>query len=424
MLQSIARMQPAVCVAALLISACASPLLAAELDPASVDFFEQKIRPVLVTHCYECHSADAVANKKIQGGLLLDSRDAMLKGGDSGTTMVAGKPQDSLLLASLRHTGDYKMPPTGKLPDQVISDFETWIRSGAIDPREAPAQVAAGRTIDWQKAREHWAFQPPKLVEPPQVKQAAWPKTPADRFVLAKLEELKLEPVAPADSRALLRRLYFDLIGLSPSPEEFKAFDEAVKQDRQAAIATEIDRLLAMPQYGERWARHWLDVARYAQDQAHTFGVKPKSNAYQYRDWVIEALNNDLPYDQFVKLQIAGDLLPAQAALRGDVYAQATTAPDPQAFAQLAGLGFLGLGAEYYKNSDKARAEADELDDRIDTLTRGFLALTVSCARCHDHKFDPIPTRDYYALAGIFSGSNLSDAPLAGNDIVQAFNAG
>lgn len=393
---------------------------AADLDPSSVEFFETKIRPVLVEHCYECHSADADAKSKLKGGLKLDTRAAMLEGGDSGMAVVAGKPDEGQLVSSLRYDGDYQMPPKGKLPDTVIADFEVWIRSGAVDPREGSAEAAAKPSIDWTAARQHWSFQPPKMLAPPEVKNTAWPQSDVDRFLLAKMEEQGLTPVEPADPRSLLRRLYFDLVGLPPTFAEITAFDEAMKTDRKKAISETIDRLLAMPQYGERWARHWLDVARYAQDQAHTFGVKPKPIAFQYRDWVIESLNSDMPYDQFVKLQIAGDLLPAPAPFRGDVYATSASPPNPQAFAQLAGLGFLGLGAEYYKNSDKARAEADELDDRIDTLTRGFLGLTVACARCHDHKFDPIPTHDYYALAGIFSGSSLGAAPLATDDVVKA----
>lgn len=393
-------------------------------ETASVEFFEKKIRPVLVEHCYECHSAAAAAKNKLQGGLLLDSRDVMRKGGDTGEAIVPGKPEEGLLLASLRYDGDYQMPPKGKLPEAVLADFEKWIRDGAVDPREATAEVEAKPTIDWRNAREHWAYQPPRDSSPPPIKHESWAKSPLDRFVVAKLEEQGLEPVAPADARTLLRRMHFDLIGLPPTPEEVAAFETAFAQDRQAAVEALMERLLASPHYGERWARHWLDVARYAQDQAHTFGVRPKTNAFQYRDWVIEALNNDLPYDQFVKLQIAGDLLPTVPTLRGEVYASAQHPPQAEAFTKLAGMGFLGLGAEYYKNSDKARAEADELDDRIDTLTRGFLGLTVSCARCHDHKFDPIPTRDYYALAGIFAGSNLSDAPLVGEDVVQAYNQG
>lgn len=402
----------------------AGATLGADPDPAAVEFFEQKIRPMLVTHCYECHSTEAAAKNKLQGGLLLDSRDSLRRGGDSGEAVVAGKPDDGLLLASLRYDGDYKMPPQGKLPAHVIADFETWIRNGAVDPREATTKPEVKPAIDWSQARAHWAFQPPKDVAPPPVQHADWARSPLDQFVVAKLEQQGLEPVAPADARTLLRRIHFDLTGLPPTPEEVAAFEAAWGQDQQQAITALVDRLLNTPQYGERWARHWLDVARFAHDQAHTFGVKPKGNAYQYRDWVIEALNSDLPYDQFVKQQLAGDLLTTTPSLRGEVYASASTPPEAQKFARLAGLGFLGLGAEYYKNSDKARAEADELDDRIDTLTRGFMGLTVSCARCHDHKFDPIPTRDYYALAGIFAGSNLTEAPLATDEVVQAHTAG
>ncbi|ADB18154.1 protein of unknown function DUF1549 [Pirellula staleyi DSM 6068] len=411
-------------VAMLLVMLGTSAAGAADPDPTSVEFFEKKIRPVLVEHCYECHSAEAEAKSKLKGGLKLDSRAAMMQGGDSGSAVVIGKPEEGQLVSSIRYDGDYQMPPKGKLPDHVVADFETWVRSGAVDPREGSPDASAKPAFDWSAARSHWSFRPPTMPAIPEVKQADWPQSEVDRFILAKMEAQGLTTVEAADNRTLLRRLYFDLIGLPPTLEEIRAFDAAATVDRAKALEAVVDRLLAMPQYGERWARHWLDVARFAHDQAHTFGVRPKDNAFQYRDWVIEALNNDMPYDQFVRLQIAGDLLPAAQPLRGDVYATSAKAPDPQQFVQLAGLGFLGLGAEYYKNSDKARAEADELDDRIDTLTRGFLGLTVACARCHDHKFDPIPTHDYYALAGIFSGSSLGEAPLVADGIVQAFAEG
>jgi len=356
----------------------AQPAFAAD---ANTDFFEKKIRPVLVEQCAKCHSAEAEVAKKLKGGLRVDTRDGLRKGGDSGAAIVPGKPKESLLMKTLRYEGDIQMPPAGKLSPAIVADFEKWIADGAIDPRE-PAATAAS-TIDLVKGREFWAFQQPK-ESPGNI----------DSFINAKQQQMKLTPTPIADKRTLLRRVYFDLIGLPPTPEQLADFEKDQSPD---AFAKVIDGLLKRPEYGERWARMWLDVARYAEDQAHTFGVRPKTQAWRYRDWVINSLNDDMPYDRFVKLQLAGDLLPAEPM---------------DTATRMAGLGFLGLGAEYYKNTAKEQAIADELDDSVDTVTRGFMAITVSCARCHDHKFDPIPQKDYYSIAGIFNGANMTDAPL------------
>ena len=368
-------------------------------DPKAVEFFETKIRPVLVEHCFKCHSEEAEKGNKLRGGLRLDTKAGWQKGGDTGPTIVPGKPADGTLLKSLSYTDtELQMPPKGKLPDTVVKDFEKWIADGAVDPRGDPA--SGGRKppvsdtgIDIEKGRQFWSFTAPtEPTVPPLSRDARFP-TPIDRFVVAKWAEHGLTPVGTADKRTLLRRAYLDLWGLPPTPEDVAAFE---KDDSPDAFAKVVEKLLASPHYGERWARMWLDVARYSEDQAHTFAVKPKTNAWRYRDWVISAFNTDMPFDTFVKLQLAGDLMPAEAF-------------DP--FTRLAGLGFLGLGAEYYKGSPTALA--DELDDKVDTLTRGLMGLTVSCARCHDHKFDPIPTRDYYSLAGVFFGVSLTEAPLA-----------
>ncbi len=359
-------------------------------------FFETKIRPVLVERCLECHG-----EKKQKGGLRLDSKDALLKGGSSGPTIVAGKASASLLIKAIRHEdADLKMPRNAKLPAAVIADFEKWIDMGAPDPRDGKA-TAGAQGIDWKEARHFWSFQPVRQPRLPDVKNSSWVKTPIDRFVLAKLETEGLTPVAPADRRALIRRASFDLLGLPPTPEEVDAF---VADKSPDAFAKVVDRLLASPHYGERWGRYWLDVARYAEDQAHTFAVKPNTNAWRYRDWVIGALNDDMPYDRFVKLQIAADWVEKDNAGR---------------VKHLPALGFFGLGAQYYKNTDAAKAIADELDDRVDTLTRAFLGLTVSCARCHDHKFDPIPQQDYYSLAGIFSSCKIANVPLGDRESVK-----
>lgn len=358
-------------------------------------------------HCYACHSEEARANNKLKGGLLVDSRQGLLLGGDSGPAVKPRAPEESTLISALKHE-DFEMPPSGQLAENVINDFVKWIAGGAMDPREASTTLDRPAT-DYDAASQFWSFQHPIEVDPPQVTDHTWPRNDIDRFVKARLEETGIAPVAAASPAQLLRRASFDLTGLPPTPEEITDFLRVRDKTSLAnAYAETIDRLLSSTHYGERWGRHWLDVARYAEDQAHTFGVRRRVHAHEYRDWVIDALNSDMPYDQFVKLQLAGDLIP-----------NVKLSPRER----LAGLGILGLGAIYYKNSDKAQAQADELDDRIDTVTRGFLGLTVSCARCHDHKFDPIPTQDYYSLAGIFHNTRMVDQPLAERAIVDVYRA-
>ncbi|MGY8771307.1 MAG: DUF1553 domain-containing protein [Pirellulales bacterium] len=380
---------------------CPSSINAAE-ELEDFSFFETKIRPVLVDKCYSCHSSEAQEKNKLKGGLFLDTKEASRLGGDSGPAVVPGKIDESLLISALKHE-DFEMPPAGKLPANVIADFTRWIELGAPDSRESESEIIH-KEIDYKAAAKHWAFQAPQKHESPKVNNNAWPKNNIDRFALAQMEQNKVHPVASAQKRELIRRATFDLIGLPPTIEEVNAF---LADESPEAFDKVINRLLKSPHYGERWGRYWLDVARYAEDQAHTFSVSANIHAYQYRDWVIQAMNEDMPYDQFVKMQIAGDLLLDES--------------DDQ-FDRIAGLGYFGLGAVYYKNSDKAKAIADELDDRIDTLSRGFIALTVSCARCHDHKFDPIPTEDYYSLAGIFSSTKLTKLPLEDKSIVDAYN--
>lgn len=384
------------------LSLFASSIPADELtkpDPAAIEFFENKIRPVLSEHCYKCHSSDA---KSVKGGLLLDTREGTRKGGDSGPAVVPGNVDESLLIAALTFES-FEMPPTGKLSDSVINDFRKWIESGAADPRDGKVTSSS---IDFEEARRFWSFQPVHRPGRPSVKNKSWVKSELDYFTLAQLEQRGLTPAGPATKHELIRRATFDLTGLPPTPEEVKAF---VADESPDAFAKVVDRLLDSPHYGERWGRHWLDVARYAEDQAHTFAVRANTSGFRYRDWVIDAFNSDLPYNQFVRLQIAGDLIGPQTEGSYD---------------HLVALGLFGLGAQYYKNSDAARAAADELDDRVDTLTRGFLGLTVSCARCHDHKFDPIPTRDYYSLAGIFRSSKLHTVPLCSPEDLNKYNEG
>jgi cytochrome c553 len=365
-------------------------------DPASAEFFEARIRPVLVQHCYECHSADA---KIVKGGLLLDTAEGFRRGGDSGGVIVPGNNRESLLLQNLRYESG-EMPPRGRLPQSVIDDFAAWVDAGAVDPRTggtAPVRPA----IDLAAGRNFWSFVPPRLPSLPELQDASRVKTPIDHFIFAGHESRQLTAAPFATRRELIRRASFDLLGLPPQPADVAAFLADSSPD---AFNRMVDRLLASPHYGERWGRYWLDVARYSEDQAHTFSVTPNTNGFRYRDWVIEAFNRDLPFDEFIRQQIAADLIPSDAEQR---------------LKNLPALGYFGLGAQYYKNTDAAKAAADELDDRIDTLTRGFLGLTVSCARCHDHKFDPIPQQDYYSLAGIFRSSRLHNAPLVPEEQVR-----
>lgn len=349
-------------------------------ESADIRFFETKIRPVLVQHCYECHAADA---KIVRGSLLLDSKAGTLKGGDSGPAIVPGRPEDSLLFAAIKHES-LAMPPKSRLPDDVIADFETWIRNGAADPREAtrPARL---QPVDFEAAKSHWAFRKISDPAPPPVQNSAWPVSPIDNFVLAKLEQAGLEPAAAADKRTLIRRVTFDLIGLPPTVDEVHAF---LADESPDAFAKVVDRLLSSPHYGERWGRHWLDLVRYATsngaDENHEL-----PNAWRYRDWVVRMLNRDLPLDQFIVQQLAGDLLPVPA-------------DEQEAGDLLTATGLLVLGPKMLAEQDKDKMTIDIVDEQIDTVSRTMLGLTISCARCHDHKFDPISARDYYSLAGIF----------------------
>ncbi len=367
------------------------PLTAANPAPGEVEFFEQKVRPVLVEHCYKCHSAQA---KKPKGGLLLDSRAALLKGGDSGPAVVPGQPDESRLVEAVRYQNvDLRMPPRGKLPDAVIADLTRWVRTGAPWPHEAAPQGAKVVKEEFnlrQRKERHWAWQPVRPQTPPAVANADWPSQPVDRFILARLEGKKLTPAPPADRRTLLRRLSFDLIGLPPTPAEMDAFLHDSSPD---ALEKVVDRLLASPHYGERWGRHWLDLVRYAETRGHEFDYAIP-NAYQYRDYVVRALNADLPYNHFVEEHVAGDLLP-RPRLR----------PTEGFNESILGTGFWFLGEEVHSPVDPRQDEADRLDNKIDVLTKTFLGLTVACARCHDHKFDAISTRDYYALAGFLESS-------------------
>ena len=354
--------------------ALAALAVAAEPTPAQLDFFENKIRPILADKCYKCHSTLA---EKIKGGLLLDSREALLKGGDTGKALVPGDPEASLLIKAVRYTDpDLQMPKEKKLDDEQIANLVAWVKMGAPDPRSATAEQKK-----WSDNKtNHWAWQPVKPMPLPAVSNPAWCQTPVDNFILAKLDENELKPNPPADKRTLIRRASFDLIGLPPTPEEVASF---INDPAPDAFAKVVDRLLASPHYGERWGRHWLDVVRYSD----TKGM-PRRNtedtlnpfAWTYRDYVIRSFNENKPYNVFILEQIAADRL-------------STTAHNPT---NLAALGLLTIGDHFMGMQN------DILNDRIDVVTKGFLGLTVTCARCHDHKFDPIPQKDYYSLRGIF----------------------
>jgi hypothetical protein len=371
------------CVIALAMArhACSEP---AQPTRKELDFFETKIRPVLVEHCYECHSSKA---DLLQGGLLLDTREGLRAGGDSGPAITPEAPAESLLLEALRYES-FEMPPDGKLPDSIVADFEQWIEMGAPDPRAGSA-AAPRPVVDVEAGREFWCFQPIRSHKPPAVENDAWPNGLIDRFLLAKLESQGLLPAADADRATWLRRVTFDLIGLPPTPDEIDAFANDVSSN---AFERVVDRLLASPHFGERWGRHWLDVARFAESSGGGRSIAFK-DAWRYRDYVIEAFNRDKPLDEFITEQLAGDLLPHVS--------------DAEERDHLVATGYLLLGAHNYEEQDKSALEMDVVDEQLDAISRGILGMTVACARCHDHKFDPIPTADYYALAGIFRSTHV-----------------
>jgi hypothetical protein len=374
-------------------------------SPNTPEFFENKIRPILVNNCFSCHTNTAM------GGLRLDSAEAMLKGGSKrGAAVTAGDPDKSALILAIRHSDPdpkFRMPMGNKLKDAEIEALTSWVKAGAVWPKAIPtAAKVNGKFVIFPEQKKFWSMLPLKQPDLPAVKDTKWGRTNIDRFVLSKLEKENLKPVRFATRTDLIRRAYLDLTGLPPSYDEIQAFLKDTSPDAYSKI---IDKLLASPHYGERWGRVWLDVARYGEDDYRSLdpmrrGFNPYPNAYIYRDWVIQAFNDDMPYDLFVKSQIAGDLLDAKIRHK-----------------TLPGTGFIGLGPWYYDNGSTEVTRADERHDRVDVVSRGFLGLTVACARCHDHKYDPIPQTDYYALAGIFSNVTYEEYPLAPKSVIDEF---
>ncbi len=366
------------------VAADASPATAADLE-----FFEKHVRPLFAEHCYACHST---TSEKLQAGLLVDSRSGLLRGGDSGPAMVPGDPDASLLIESVRYDG-YEMPPSGKLADEEISHLERWVEMGAPWPKEdAPVAGETRPEFDLQQRKaDHWVWQPVEDPALPTVNNSQWPQRPLDHFILANLETNQLQPAADADRAALLRRLYFDLIGLPPTAAQAASF---LANDSPQAVAELVDELLASPHFGERWGRHWLDLVRYAESRGHEFD-NDAPNAFQYRDYIIRAFNADVPHDQLVREHLAGDLL-----------AEPRLHPEQGFNESVLGTGFWFLGEWVHSPVDIRKDEADRFDNMIDVMSKTFLGVTVSCARCHDHKFDAISTADYYSLLGFLQSSD------------------
>jgi mono/diheme cytochrome c family protein len=372
--------------------AWAAPVVAG--DDAAGKFFEDRIRPTLAEHCYECHGPTSGKGK---AKLRVDSREALLRGGESGPAIVPGEPDRSLLLLAIRHDGAVAMPPKTKLDQAEIDAVAAWVKDGAPWPSESGARAAApapfapagGRPAWGKEARAFWAFQPVKSPSSPDVADTRWPRSPIDRFVLARLEAAGLHPAPPADRQTLIRRATLDLIGLPPTPEEVEAF---VRDPAANAFDRVVDRLLASPHHGERWGRHWLDVARYADSNGMDDNLA-YSDAWRYRDYVIAAFNADRPFPQFLEEQLAGDLL-------------ADSDADPKRRDErVVATGFLAIGPKMLAEDDPVKQQMDIVDEQLDTTSRVFLGLTMGCARCHDHKFDPLAMADYYALAGIFKST-------------------
>lgn len=359
-----------------------------ELAETDINFFETKIRPVLVKHCYDCH-----AGNKSEGNLRVDLKHTLRKGGDRGPAVVPKHPNASVLLTAISHTDpDLRMPPKGpKLSNDAMADFRKWIEMGAPDPRTDDADIDDSPWKGYAAAKDHWAYLPLTAASAPDLTETTWPRSDVDRFVLHALRKHELKPSADAEPRTLLRRLHFDLVGLPPSPPDIDRFlSDVGGSGFEAAMAAEVDDLLASPQFGERWGRHWLDIARYGESSGGESNVS-FPYAWRYRDYVIDAVNADIPYDRFLVEQIAGDLLPFDG--------------NAERARLLTATGFLAVGTKNLGENNDTKFKADLVDEQIDALSRAVMGSSVACARCHHHKFDPFAMEDYYALAGIFSSS-------------------
>ena len=387
---------------ALGLAALAGPALAEDAD--AFEFFEKRIRPLLAAKCFACHGSETAA----MGDLRMDSRDALLRGGSRGAAIQPGDPAASLLLKAVSYASlELRMPPDGKLPEREIADLEAWIRMGAPDPRSAVAPPPAQEEIDLAEGRHFWSFRPVAAPAPPRTDEGTWARTPVDQFLLARMDADGLRPAPEADRRTLIRRATFDLTGLPPTPAEVAAFLDDTGSDAYERL---VERLLASPHYGERWGRHWLDLVRWAETNGHEFDNN-KLDAWRYRDYVIEAFNADLPYDRFLREQLAGDLLPPRLSADGTHFINPVAS------------GMYWLWEVLNSPTDSVKARADQIDNQIDVLSKTTQGLTVACARCHDHKFDPIPTADYYSLFGILNSTHMSEICIDSPDTERRIQA-
>ena len=378
---------------AVLLILFSAPLELRASDPGQGEFFEKRVRPLLIERCHACHSREAPSP---MGGLRLDSAAAMLAGGSRGPAVTPGSPQESLLIRAVSFEDpDLKMPPTGRLSDREIADLVQWVKSGAFFPESGPASAGPVEGIDWEAGRRFWSFRSIQDPPLPAVIDSHWVASPIDSFVLSRLEAKGLKPAPPADKRSWLRRVTFGLTGLPPSASDVERFEADRSPESYRKV---VDRLLASPHYGERWGRHWLDLVSFAETDGHEFD-RAKPDVWRYRDAVIRAFNQDVPYDRFVREHVAGDLL-----------AEKRLGPDATHWESPVGTSFFWLGERLNGAIDSVKARADEVDNQIDVLSKAFLGLTVACARCHDHKFDPIPTSDYYALAGVLHSTDFAQA--------------
>ncbi|MCA9032072.1 MAG: DUF1549 domain-containing protein, partial [Planctomycetaceae bacterium] len=365
-----------------------------EFSAEQLEYFEKQVRPLLVEHCFECH-----AGEKVKGGLSLQSRAATLKGGDTGPAVVPGDVKSGELLSALEYDPlGYQMPPAGKLSGKQIAVFRRWVEMGAPWPHEEGEAAVAHEGINLKERAAHWSFQPLLRTEVPSVTQPEWCRTPVDQFLRHRLELAGLTPNGSTDKQTWVRRVYFDVLGLPPTPEQIQSF---LDDDLPGAEERLIDELLANPHFGERWGRHWLDLVRYAESRGHEFDYNV-ANPWHYRDYVIRALNDDIPYDQFVSEHVAGDMLPE---LEGEG-PQLRIDPATGRNESIIGTGFWLLGEWVHSPVDIRQEESDRFDNMIDVYSKTFLGLTVACARCHDHKFDPILQKDFYALQGFLQSSS------------------